>query len=388
MLLVKKKKISFKFLKYFLYETLLIRNNYELINLNNNRNLSKKINIVYSYCSKENFNSKGVFFDKYFNESSNKIKNIVWFLISLDNFIPKEGKNIFIIRRKNNFFSFLYNIKFVLLCLFKKNFFHICNNTTNYSEIISKHFHNTFKNKKFNLYVPFENRPHQNSIIKKTKHISKNNKVFGYLHPMPWSFQIDMIYKNKFLDKLYVCSKIQKKVLSKYFLWPSKKIKIINSLRYDKLQKRSNYIFLPYEISNKEDFYLKSIKNFFNMSLVSRNNLNISIHPLKSKNAKHTNLREKILSITEVNKSNKIRNKSYPLIIGAPGGVVSECLQTIGKVYHITDNDFDVFSDQMWRNIKTKKISSNLYEYTVLNKQNLIETNSKRNNFIKLLRSN
>ena len=117
--------------------------------------------------------------------------------------------------------------------------------------------------------------------------------------------------------------------------------------------------------------------------------LNISFgHQKKKKNAKHTNLREKILSITEVNKSNKIRNKSYPLIIGAPGGVVSECLQTIGKVYHITDNDFDVFSDQMWRNIKTKKISSNLYEYTVLNKQNLIETNSKRNNFIKLLRSN
>ena len=76
------------------------------------------------------------------------------------------------------------------------------------------------------------------------------------------------------------------------------------------------------------------------------------------------------------------------MILGAPGGVVSECLQTVGKAYHITDNSFDIFSSEMWKNIKTKKISSNLYEYTILNKQNLIETNNKKNNFSKLLKKN
>ena len=80
--------------------------------------------------------------------------------------------------------------------------------------------------------------------------------------------------------------------------------------------------------------------------------------------------------------------KNYPVILGAPGGVVAECLQTVGKAYHITDNVFDIFSSKIWNNIKTKKISSNLYEYTFLNNQNLIETNNKKNNFSRLLKQN
>ena len=175
----------------------------------------------------------------------------------------------------------------------QKKFFHICNKTSNFSDIISTQFYNTFKDKNFNLYLPFENRPHQNSIIKKAKFISNKNKVFGYLHPMPWSFQLDMIYKNKYLDKLYVCSKIQKKVLIKYFQWPLKKIKIVNSLRFNKLVKKNNYIFLPYEIQNKEEFYLNSIKKFFDLSLASTKNLKVSIHPLKLKKSQTLKIKEK-----------------------------------------------------------------------------------------------
>ena len=205
---------------------------------------------------------------------------------------------------------------------------------------------------------------------------------------MPWSFQLDMIYKNKSLDRLYVCSKIQKKVLSKYFQWPLKKIKIVNSLRFNKLVKRNNYIFLPYEIQNKEEFYLNSIKKFFDLSLASTKNLKISIHPLKLKNLKHLRLKKKILENVKFSNSNSVHKKNYPVILGAPGGVVAECLQTVGKAYHITDNVFDIFSSKMWNNIKTKKISSNLYEYTFLKNQNLIETNNKKNNFSRLLKQN
>ena len=309
-------------------------------------------------------------------------------MISLDNFVPKYGKNIFIIKRKKDYFGFFYNIKFIFSCLFKKNFFHICNKTSNFSKIISTHFYNTFKDKNFSLYLPFENRPHQNSIIKKAKFISNENKVYGYLHPMPWSFQLDMIYKNKSLDRLYVCSKIQKKVLIKYFQWPLKKIKIVNSLRFNKLVKRNNYIFLPYEIQNKEEFYLNSIKKFFDLSLASTKNLKISIHPLKLKNLKHLRLKKKIFENVKFSNSNSVHKKNYPVILGAPGGVVAECLQTVGKAYHITDNVFDIFSSKMWNNIKTKKISSNLYEYTFLKNQNLIETNNKKNNFSRLLKQN
>ena len=58
------------------------------------------------------------------------------------------------------------------------------------------------------------------------------------------------------------------------------------------------------------------------------------------------------------------------------------------EIKRLKNNVFDIFSSKMWNNIKTKKISSNLYEYTFLKNQNLIETNNKKNNFSRLLKKN
>ena len=46
-------------------------------------------------------------------------------------------------------------------------------------------------------------------------------------------------------------------------------------------------------------------------------------------------------------------NNSLNIILGSPGGVATECLQTYKSVYHITKDPFDVFCPSIWNMIKT-----------------------------------
>jgi len=387
-LLKNNKKFSINFLKNFLKELLAIGKNYEFLKFESKIKYVKKINIVYSYCTKENFSKNGFFYDNYFNQSSMSDKNTYWFLISQDNYVPKKCNNVFIIYRGKKLFNPIYLFKFITKNLFNRNIFHNCNNTTNISHLYSKYFYETFNKFNFNLYLPYESRPHQNAIIKTAKVISKKNKIYGYYHRMPEPFQGEMIYKSHDLDKLYVCSKIQKQVFHKYFHWPKNKLRTISSIRYLKLKKRVNYIFMPYEIKNFK-FYLEKLKFLLESEKICTNNIKISIHPLKKKNKHHLNFKKKINKIIQEIKGKDLKNqKNYPIILGEPGSVAAECLQTVGKVYHISDSIFDVFSEKIWKNIKVIKLSDHLYKYKKLKKQNFLNINGKKNNFKQLLSSN
>ena len=92
------------------------------------------------------------------------------------------------------------------------------------------------KNKKFNFFLVFENKPHQNALISAAKKINRENYITGYLAPLPWSFQADMIYKKNEIDRLLVGSVFQKRSLVKNLCWPSKKILVVPSFRYKKLK--------------------------------------------------------------------------------------------------------------------------------------------------------
>ena len=385
-LFIKNKLFSFDLIKNFIKEFLgiIINSNHSLIKSKIDK--KKKYNIIYSYCSKENFGKDGFFYDRYFNYKSNKKKNTYWFLISLDNYVPKKIKNLTIIYKKNRVLNLINFFKFVFKNLFKRNFLDNTNVTSFNSAVFAKYFFQNFEYCKFNLYIPYENRPHQNAVIEAAKRISKFNKVFGYYHRMPEPFQSEMIYKVKNLDKLYICSKPQKKVFVKYFSWPSQKLKIINSIRYSKLSKRKKFIFLPFEIKDINNLFgdLKKLLKFKHANI---NGFKISIHPLKKNNKKHINLKHMIKDQILVNLKSKSKKLDAPIIMGEPGSVASEILDTIGRVYHISNSHLDIFSEKIWPNIKVVKLSNSIYEYVKIGKVKLLNTNGKKNNFEKLLKN-
>tara|TARA_B100000787_G_scaffold68278_1_gene50171 strand:- start:1282 stop:2613 length:1332 start_codon:yes stop_codon:yes gene_type:complete len=374
------KKVNFKLLYFYLLEVITIAKLgcYLKTSLKLEKN-NKKLNIIASYSKKSNYTNNGIFKDSYFN-LTNKKNKIIWFLLSLDNYIPSKRKNLFIIHKKKNQYSWFLLIQMLIKNLFKKNFFYRFNNTTLFSEMMSDMFYDLFKDKKFNLYLPYESRPLQNALIDAAKKISKKNKIFAYLHNMPWPFQVDMIYKNKNIDILFVCSHLQKFFFTRYYGWPKKKIKVISSLRFTSLAKRKSTIFLPYEINN-EKFYIKNLLIFFKLKKFNDKNLKISIHPLKKLDKRHINFKkliiETIAGIKGV-KKNKIKTFNS-ILIGTPGGMATECLQSVGKVYHITNNKYDIFSKKIWTNLDIKIFNQFTYEYTTIKKDYFIKLKSSKN---------
>jgi hypothetical protein len=382
-LLQKNRLISFQYFKNILKEIFLIgiNSNYEIAS---SKIETKNIdNVIYSYCSKKNFNNNGEFYDTNFNYGSKKNSKTVWFLISQDNYIPKKIFNTFILYKKKNYFNLYYLFHSFLKNIFKKNFFHKFNYTYDYSKICYKFFFSKLQNAHFNLYIPYENRPHQNQIIRATKKISKKNKIYCYYQRAPEPLQLEMIYKEKNIDKLYVCSKIQKNIFIKYFSWPEKKIEIINSLKHLKFLNRSSHIFLPYNIENSK-FFLERLEKLQHLKKRSFNNYKISIHPLNEKSKEHLHLKKMIkINLTK----NKNKPNNVPIILGAPGGTASEMLDTVGKVYHICDNYLDIFSQKIWKNVKVTKISDSIYEYKKISYKFLL-TNGNKNNFYNLINKN
>jgi len=380
-LLEEKKKISINYIKTIFIEIISIARNYEYSLISTEIKTKKKFNIIYSYCKKDDF-KKNYFFDLYFNDRSDKIENTYWFLISLDNYIPtKQIKNVFILYNKNKIFNFFYLLKYFFKIIKLKNFFYYFNNTSNTSEIYSKFFYNSFKNKIFNLYLPYENRPHQNSVINFTKKISKKNNVYGYYHRMPEPLQTEMFFKSKNLDYLFVSSKIQKKVFYKFFSWPRKKLKVIKPLRHNNIKLRKNIIYLPYQFKDS-NFYLKKLEYLNSKFVIFHQSFQISIHPLMKENKKHKNLEKKIKEKFNKIKKNDLNHIS--IILGEPGSVAAECLETYGKVVHVTSSKYDIFSSKIWDNIKVKMITDDVYLYEKKSKKNFLNK-GKNNNKLRYL---
>ena len=95
----------------------------------------------------------------------------------------------------------------------------------------------------------------------KYKKKNKTTKVLGYLHCAPWPLQTDLIFRDFFIDTLFVSSKNQKIVLEKYLKWNKNKIKVIPSLRFTKTKKKSLIIlFFFLIISNHTIITMKDLK--------------------------------------------------------------------------------------------------------------------------------
>ena len=372
-----KKIISVDFLKIFFNELISIGKNYEYKVISSKIPNKKKVNIIYSYCKKEDF-KKNYFYDLYFNERSDRIPGTYWFLISLDNYIPKDKiKNVFILYNNKKNFNVFYLIKYIFQTITRKNSFFYLNNTTNTTQIFSSLFYRTFKEKKFNLYLPYENRPHQNAIIKIAKKISKKNKTIGYYHRMPEPLQTEMFYKINELDTLLINSEIQKNVFTKFFSWPKTKLKVVESFRYKNIKLRRKIIYLPYEVKNK-DFFLTKLQYINDNFVHLDKNFKISVHPLNAKSNEHILLKNKIERKIYKIKKNNLSNIS--IILGEPGSVASQCLHTYGKVIHITSSKYDVFSSYIWKNVKVQCIANGIYLYKKNSNKKLMNINKKKNN--------
>lgn len=392
--------INRRFNYFFFFKNILsISKNFDLDIFFNKENCikSKAENIIVSYCSQKNFDAQNNFIDTYFNYSSHKDANLVWFLISLDNYIPQNiPKNLVIVaKKKNNSSNFIYFFNYFFQLFLKEKFNikkikHCCWREYDLSEKISNLFFSCFKiNIIKNVILNYESIPFQNLLLKKIK--QKNNKIktIGYLHCAPWPLQLDLIYKGQPLDELIVSGLDQKKVLKKYLGWNKVKILVYPSFRFSKKKKKefSGFIFLPFNLK-KQNNYLLRLENYFKeLPPKTLNPLKPRIHPLNQSSNIHQNFANELKILLKKNK-NKFSNlkKNTSIFLGSATGV---CIQTIeegNKVIHLPENKLiDVFHKYFWRNIKVSYVDKDIFIYEILKKNSLFHLNKNLNNFKKYL---
>ena len=222
----------------------------------------KDLNLIFSYSTKNDFDKNGNFKDKFFNFNSTD-KNYYWILIALDNFVPKKvNENIAIIAYEKKIFkySFIFFLRefFTIIKNQKFNFkriIHFFWEEHSFSSEVSFLCKNLLQDLKIkNFIINYEGVPFQNQLLSDIKKINYKIKTHGYLHCAPWPLQLDLIYKNQFLDNLVVSGTQQKNVLKKFLGWKKKKISVIPTLRFEKTNKRefNGYLFVPYKLDKKK----------------------------------------------------------------------------------------------------------------------------------------
>ncbi len=382
--------------KYLIKNMLSIGKNIDLkLHFNKKFHSKNQYKLIISYSSQNNFNKKGEFYDSYFHLSS-KNKKYTWFLISLDNFIPKKIANNIVIfsKEKGASYSFPYFIKTIFCIIFKQNFslthiFHNCWYECDFSEKMNNLFINFFKKRKIDkILLNYECIPFQNSLMQSVKKINKKTKVLGYLHCAPWPLQTDLIFRDFSIDTLYVSSRNQKIVLEKYLKWSKKKIKVIPSLRFTKNKKKEfqNFIFFPYNLKQNNNYY-ERFKNFISEnSEIKLSKFKIRIHPLNKTSIPHRNLKlkfEKLLSNYK-NKSISLSN-SNSIFLGSATGVCVQALEEGTEIIHFPDNETDVFSDKIWTQIKVKLLDKDIYQYSLKSFGRTFWVNSETKKFEKYI---
>ena len=364
---------------------------------NGNQNFNEKFNVIVSYSQKENFDLNGNFYDSYFNISSKNLKNTYWFLISLDNKIPKKvKKNILIFKKKQNkSYSLLFFFKIILKIFIRyrfslKKFFHYCWVDYNLAEIISEKFTNFFKNKKINnVLLNYEGIPFQNYLLKSIKKINPKIQTLGYLHCAPWPVQTDLFYKKQKLDKFIVSGNDQKKILTQFFDWNNKKIFVVPSLRFRKTKEKqfSGNIFVPYDLT-KGNNYIQRFDTFLkNSAKKSLNFFKVRIHPLKKNSNVHKQLAEELKKIIKLRKNKfSSKRKNQSIFLGSATGVCIQALEEGNEIIHFPENHYlDTFSDKIWTNINVSKVDKYIYKYNLIKNGQVFITNNRKDNFKKFI---
>ncbi len=352
-----------------------------------NLKIIKKINLKSSYQKlyftwgkKENFNNKGIFFDKYFGKTSENKKNL-WIINYSDSKAPEKiTGNIIILKTQNNKFSLINFLKNILIVLKNSKFsitkfFHYLPFSSVFAFSINKFLIPIIKNVNFKeIFMPYESQPFQQFFIKNIKEkISKKIKVTGYIHSFLPAMPTYYIYRKFSPDRILVHGSHQKKILTKFLGWKKKKIAIVKSLRFKRRDNfKKNYFFVGYNIFKNSN---KNIENFEKFLIKTKNNefknCVVKLHPEKKNNKKHVKFKlkiDKIISKYQKKFSKKKFSKKINFCFGESSVIIESLERGVEVIHFSTDPILEVFIGDLWKNIVVKELSKNIYHYRLKKK--------------------
>jgi hypothetical protein len=329
-------------------------------------------NVIVTWCRKEDFDKSDFFYDRYFKTYSKNSKNEIWFLISVDDYLPKNiEKNVIFFYKEKKFFNLFFLLDIIKKLLVKYNFniyriVHRLSSSTVFSEIVTDNLLKSILSFNVkNVCLPYEAQPLHNNIFYELK--KKGIFTIGYLHSALPPLMTDLIYRKGAPDKLYVHGQGQISILNKHLNWPSNTLEFCKSLRYrvDSKFDMSGLIFLPYDFFDVELYACEIESFFFNSETDSLPLLKIKNHPHKMDSTKH-NLLINIIKNLKIKYSNRFctnSNKKLSIFIGATAAIIEALELEIEAIHIVSDPLFESHSNLIWKNIDVKMLSENCFSY-------------------------
>ena len=334
--------------------------------------------VIINWASKNDFKKDGSFYDKHFNINSSSCKNVHWVLIYSDYLLPEKLRdNISLIYNKKKIFnlSLIFKI-FCSIFIKRKNKFMLyeLSYPTQLANFLKKTVH-LFINKNIikKVIMPYEGQPFQNTAFKEINYIDKKIKTVGYIHSYPMGLPSNLLKRAGHPKQLILSSVSQKYCFKKYLGWSEKDLKILPSAR---LLKKNNFnmnckIFLPIQFTNLR-LILSNFRSLILREKLNLKNFKIRNHPSCKNSFRHIKLIRSLNNIIKTYKFEKKNNKKLSIFIGPTGSVI-EALERGVNVYHICEfPEFESYNKKIWKYIISSKINNNLFKYSSVGKNKLI----------------
>ena len=352
-------------------------------------------NIIISWSKIENFSKNGSYNDPYFNTNSNiNNKSCIWFLIHIDDKIPKNiSKNLLLIKKINGrfdykkFFFFFFNLKKIIKNI--NSTIHRQSSQTKTAYSMFDLFKDLLNNNVKKVIIPYEGQVFQNLIIKKIENFNNKIETVGFVHNFPPALPTNLIHRMGSPSKVIVNGIDQLNCLNKYLSWPKKKILLCESSRFIKKNKNmTGKIYLPGHITSI-DFIITNFKKILLLYPESNiQNFEIKNHPHKLKSKIHINLINSLKKLLEEYKKDFNINKNYKKIsifVGSTGAI-AEALEYGCTAIHIVENSIlQKYDNKLYTSIKIKVITKDIFQYSLAKKKKLIKFGKKFSTFNKYL---
>ena len=372
-----KKIYSYKILFYATFKDF-----YKLLKIGSFKFLpAKKIlnyeTVIINWASKNDFKKDGSFYDKHFNINSSSCKNVHWVLIYSDYILPEKLKdNISLIYNKKKTFNLSLIFKIFCSIFIKKKIkfmFYELSYPTQLANFLKKTVHFFINKNITKVIMPYEGQPFQNTAFKEINYIDKNIKTVGYIHSYPMGLPSNLFKRVGHPKQLILSSVSQKYCFKKYLGWSEKDLKILPSARLLKKNKfnMNSKIFLPIQFTNLK-LILSNFKTLILREKLNLKNFKIRNHPSCKKSFRHIKLISSLNNIIKTYKFEKKNNKKLSIFIGPTGSVI-EALERGVNVYHICEfPEFESYNKKIWKYIISSKINNNLFKYSSVGKNKLI----------------
>ena len=339
--------------------------------------------IIITWANKKNFGRSGILKDKYFNVTNYyKKKSILWYIVYLDKNLPKKiSENIILFQPIKDKFPNLIQLFIHILKNFKNIFFNIeyflfsVSSQSILADQIAKNFSKYTNEEIENVFIPYEGQPFQNEIIRLIKNDCPKAKITGYVHAPPQSIPTNLLKKSLNPDKIIVNGSDQKRCMKKLLGWKNNDILVKPSSRFmiqNSIKKK--HIYLPVNIQDEKKI-LDNLEKLQKYNYININNFKLKFHPASLGLKKISYL---VKSISELKKKNSrlkknIVYKDYTIFIGMTGAIVEALERNIKLIHIVQDIEIDMYSKDIWPNIKAQKLFDDIYTYKLKKKGQMIK---------------